>query len=234
MDELCKAHDIAYAENKDSSKRYEADKDLAKGALKRVFSKDASLGERAASLFVTGAMKVKTGLSKLGLGVPDFCTRKMTKKGKKNTKKISFTALVKDARRGMKRSKATTIGTAITAAIRVAKQKRKGKHVKVPRLIKVPKITGGVLPLLPILAGLSAIGSLTGSAAGVYKIIRDIKQVNDFVAENKRHNQTIEKKLGDGLYLKTFKKGLGLYLKPHRTSGAGLYLKSFRGSKNSH
>lgn len=50
LDELCKTHDIAYATHKDSEERYKADKELASGALKRLFSKDAGLGERAASL----------------------------------------------------------------------------------------------------------------------------------------------------------------------------------------
>lgn len=234
LDELCKTHDIAYDEHKDSSKRFEADKELAKGALKRAFSKDASLGERAASLLVTSAMKAKTGLSKIGMGITKSNKRTKVKKGK-CSKKISFAALVKDARRGIRKSKATTIGDAIKAAIRTAKAKKKGKRVKVPRIIKVPEISGGVLPLVPILAGLSAIGSLVGASAGVVKTIKNIKNANATLQEYTRHNRAVEQKLGNGLYLKTMKNGRGMYLKPQRkTDGHGLYLKSFKNSKNYH
>lgn len=40
---------------------------------------------------------------------------------------------------------------------------RKGKQ---KRIIPLPK-TGGILPFIPIFAGLSALGSLTGGAADV-------------------------------------------------------------------
>lgn len=236
LDELCKTHDIAYEKHKDSSKRYEADKELAKGALKRVFAKDSSLGERAASLFVTTAMKAKNGLSKFGMGIPNLSKRKRTwKRKQKRSKQISFATLVKDAKHGMDKAKPTSIGIALKAAFRSAKRSRKGKKVKVPRIIKVPKITGGILPIVPILAGLSAIGSLVGSTAGVIKTIKDIKNASESLAENKRHNMVMEQKLGSGLYLRTMKKGGGLYLSPYRkTVGSGLYLKSFQGSKNYH
>lgn len=173
MDEHCKTHDIAYSENKDSSKRYEADKELAKGALKRVFSKDASLGERAAALIVTSAMKAKTGLSKFGMGIPNLPKRK------KKSKNLSFATLVANARQGIKKSKAKTIGAAIRAAVSSAKKSKKGKRVKVPRVIKVPKISGGVLPLIPIFAGLSALGSLAGGTAAVVKTVKDIKNARE-------------------------------------------------------
>lgn len=108
------------------------------------------------------------------------------------------------------------------------------KSVRVPRIIKVPEISGGVLPLLPILAGLSAVGSLIGSTAGVVKTIKDIKNADALLEESKRHNRAMEKKLGSGLYLGTRKNGRGLYLRPHQNNvdGDGLYLKSYRGSKN--
>lgn len=235
LDELCKTHDIAYSESKDSSKRREADKELAKGALKRVFSKDASLGERTAALFVTSAMKAKTGLSKIGLGISDQSNRMKMKKNRKTkcTKKISFASLVANARHGIKKSGAQTVNAAVIAAIRSARQSKKGRQVKVPRIIKVPKITGGVLPLLPILAGLSALGSIAGGTAAVVKTAKDIKNAREYLEEHKRHNRAVEQKLGSGLYLKTMKNGRGLYLKPHRNStGRGLYLRPSKGSKN--
>lgn len=219
LDELCREHDIAYAKNKDSKKRYEADKKLASGAIKRIFAKNSTLGERAASLLVSAAMKAKTGLSKFGMGIQS------SKKSKKKSKKtISFNTLVQDAKRAVKSSNANSVGTVIKAALRSAKKSAKGKRVKVPRIIKVPSITGGVLPILPILAGLGAIGSLVGSAANIWKTVKDVKNSSEQLAEYKRHNQAVEKKIGHGLYLGMHKKGHGLYLRP--------YKKSDRHSKN--
>lgn len=41
------------------------------------------------------------------------------------------------------------------------------------RLISNPKQSGGVLPLIPIFAGLSALGSLTTGSTAVYNTIRN-------------------------------------------------------------
>lgn len=229
LDELCKEHDIAYASNSDSIERSKADKKLASGALKRLFSRNASLGERAASLLVTTMMKTKTGLSKFGMGLSG-CRKKSKKIGVKG-RKIPFSKLVKDAKNGITKSGARTINTAIKAALRSAKKSRCGKSVTVPRIIKVPNFTGGILPILPILAGLGAVGSLIGSTAGVVKTIKDMKNAKEQLAENKRHNLAMEKKIGSGLYLGVRKNGSGLYLRPHKR-GSGLYLKP--ASKNLH
>lgn len=228
LDELCKTHDIAYATHKDSAERSKADKELASGAFKRFFSKDASVGERAASLLVTTAMKTKAGISKFsGGGIFGSCKRRRRSrckgKMKKSNKKSSFAALVKGAKIGMKKSKANTVGTAFMAALRTAKKLGRGKRFKIPRIIKVPKI-GGILPILPILAGLGAVGSLIGSAAGAVKTIKDIRNAKEQLEENKRHNRAMELKVGSGLYLGIRKNGAGLYLRPN-SRGKGLYLK---------
>lgn len=60
LDKACKEHDIAYSKYSDTAKRTEADKALAGEAWKRVTSSDAGIGERAAALAVTAAMKGKT------------------------------------------------------------------------------------------------------------------------------------------------------------------------------
>lgn len=226
LDELCKTHDIAYEAHKDSDERNKADKELAAGAFKRFFSKDATLGERTASLLVSSAMKAKTGLSKFGgSGIFGSCKRRRRRgsksKMKKSTKKSSFAALVKGAKFGIKKSKAKTVGSAFLAALRSAKRLGKGKRIKVPRIIKVPRF-GGILPILPILAGLGAVGSLASTAAGVVKTIKDIRNAKEQLAENKRHNRAMEVKVGSGLYLG--KRGTGLYLRP-QSKGRGLYLK---------
>lgn len=55
---------------------------------------------------------------------------------------------------------------------------------------------GGVLPLLPIFAGLSALGSLAGGASAVAKAIRDGKNSSTKLA-------------GKGLYIRPYKSGGG-------------------------
>lgn len=94
---------------------------------------------------------------------------------------------------------------------------------KKSRIIPVPK-TGGFLPLIPLFAGLSALGALTGGAAGVAKTVLDAKAAKDKLAEASRHNQTMEAiaigKKGDGLYLKPYRRGYGLFLRPYTPQSA--------------
>ena len=77
--------------------------------------------------------------------------------------------------------------------------------------------------LIPIFAGLSTIGALSGGATGIAKTINDTAAAKRKLEEAKRHNQVMEQiNLGMGLYLKFHKTGSGLRL--HNT-GKGLYLK---------
>ncbi|XP_060856638.1 uncharacterized protein LOC132934343 [Metopolophium dirhodum] len=74
----------------------------------------------------------------------------------------------------------------------------------------VPK-KGGVLPLIPIFAGLSALGALTGGVSNVVKL------ANEFKRNTPTH-------LGGGLYLapykgNSYKIGSGLYLTPYKRGG---------------
>lgn len=62
LDKACKAHDIAYSKYSDTSNRSVADNILAQQAWERVKSSDATLGERAAALAVTAAMKAKSAV----------------------------------------------------------------------------------------------------------------------------------------------------------------------------
>lgn len=105
------------------------------------------------------------------------------------------------------------IKTALKAAKNVLKKK---SYVEMnPRIIQVPK-TGGILPLIPIFAGLSAIGALTGGAAGVAKAVKDASAAKDQLREAERHNRMMEAVAlrGKGLYLRPYKKGYGLVLMP--------------------
>lgn len=60
LDKACKQHDIAYSKYSDTKNRSIADRALAEKAWQRVKSNNASIGEKAAALAVTAAMKAKT------------------------------------------------------------------------------------------------------------------------------------------------------------------------------
>ncbi|KAJ8939266.1 hypothetical protein NQ318_015224, partial [Aromia moschata] len=77
LDKACLKHDIAYSKNSDLSDRHKADYELEQRAWERVKSKDASIGEKAAALLVTNAMKPK---GKLGMGLK--INKIKSKKGK--------------------------------------------------------------------------------------------------------------------------------------------------------
>lgn len=66
LDESCRKHDVAYAQNKDLGARHKADDILANDALAVLKSKEASVGERLSALGVAGVMKAKV---KLGMGL---------------------------------------------------------------------------------------------------------------------------------------------------------------------
>lgn len=71
--------------------------------------------------------------------------------------------------------------------------KHRGKGIRKTNSTRQKKRRrGGVLPLLPIFAGLSALGSLAGGASAVAKVIRDSKQA-----------------------------GKGLYIRPYKSVGGG-------------
>lgn len=86
-------------------------------------------------------------------------------------------------------------------------KKKPSKKVNVSRK-RTKKRTkkGGVIPLLPIFAGLSALGALTSGAASVAKVITDNKNAKKTLAELERHNRATE---GKGLYLKPYPKQIG-------------------------
>nr|CAI5868340.1 unnamed protein product [Callosobruchus analis] len=73
LDEACKEHDILYANESDLTKRHAADEVLARKAMKRFSSKDASWKEKIAALGVAGAMKAKVKL------VHKRCVKKLQK-----------------------------------------------------------------------------------------------------------------------------------------------------------
>ena len=99
-----------------------------------------------------------------------------------------------------------------------ANKKRKQKT----RKLQVPK-QGGILPLIPIMAGLSALGGLAGGAAKIVQTINTKKAEKNQLNEALRHNKMVEQLLangkksgGSGLYLKPYAYGKGIRIKKKR------------------
>lgn len=219
LDQACKQHDITYAKYASGPERYEADKLLANKAWGRARSKDAAAGERAAALAVTAAMKTKMGLTKVGGKLKKL----KPKKKKPKTKKRSFASLVKKVKIALKKSKPITLQNAVNVAMKSVKGTNKINYTR-PRIIPIPK-TGGVLPLIPIFAGLSALGALMGGTSTIIKTVNEAKQAKEALGESQRHNRMMEAvalgkspTTGAGLYLKPYKKGYDLFLKPYPTA----------------
>jgi hypothetical protein len=156
----------------------------------------------------------------------------MAKRRKQSNRPVTFSNIVRHARAAIKGSgigssrklSRPQIHKATMTALRAVRSFKKGKRSAFNRLkstgrvLPLPK-TGGVLPLLPIFAGLSALGSLAGGAAGVAKAINEARDARKKLSEMQRHNETMEAialRRGKGLYFKPYKTGLGLYMTPFR------------------
>ena len=203
LDSACKQHDITYAIHKGLEERQRADKVLERAAWQRVKASDSKLGERAAALTVASTMKIKR---KLGMGCKEAFRKAIVGPAKhaikRLRKKIGKGCLTEGVRMALN-------------AAKVAVKKAGGcRNVRTPRIIPLSTV-GGLLPLIPIFAGLSAVGSLIGGAAGITKALREWKVAKSKLEEAQRHNKAMEEiklKTGRGLYLKPYRQGLGLYL----------------------
>ncbi|CAG5033050.1 unnamed protein product [Parnassius apollo] len=90
------------------------------------------------------------------------------------------------------------------------------KGISLPRCTPLPKCEG-LLALIHIFAGLSALRSLAGGIAGIAKAVNDSKAAQKSLQESERHNRMMEAvALGKGLYIKPHKQGAGLYLNPSK------------------
>lgn len=207
LDAACRAHDIAYSQNKDIEQRHIADRELTERAWERVKSKNSNIGEKISAYLVTNIMKAKT---KLGMG-------------NKNPKQILgqqlFKNALKKATSSLKSKKPTDIDEAIKIARHEIQKTFRGKKSKVaiPRVISVPK-RGGFLPLIPILTGLGALGALASGSSAITNAVLNAKKAKQELDEQTRHNKTIEAiAMGKGLYLKPYKKGYGIYVDENKT-----------------
>lgn len=220
LDAGCREHDIAYANHSNSDDRHKADLKLKSLAKQRIFARDSSFGERLAATAVSAAMGVKTRLSKIGGGLRRAKNRVRRRRKLRRTSRISFVKLLSGVRKDIKRSNPKTLQCAVKAALKSANKLKRGKQVtSLPRIIKVPSFSGGMLPIVPILSGLAAVGSLASTVANVVHAIKAVKK-NEHMANNAKV------KIGHGLYLSSH----GGAAFGTRFHGNGLYLKPF--SKN--
>lgn len=225
LDKACKQHDIAYDIHPSGIERKKADNILASAAWDRFKSSDASIGERISALSVAGIMKAKT---KIGMGVKPIKNKNKVGKKKNVAKKKCAKKILRSAISVAKKSllnknassvkEATKLAlSAATAAVRQEKIPKRDLVDRAPRIIPVPK-TGGIIPLIPVFAGLSALGALMGGTASVVNAVNTTKNAKKALNESSRHNQMMESialgkdTSGEGVYLRPYRKGLGVYL----------------------
>lgn len=193
---------------------------------------DFFLRERMAALGVTGIMKAK---SKLGMGLKSELggCKKNKNNVKKKTQRKSVSKVLKEAKDAalsqIKTKKPSTVPDAAKLAVHAAKviiKKHKLPKTDIenglPRIIPVPKKIGGALPLIPIFAGLSALGALMGGSASVANAAISANNAKKNFNEAQHHNRIMEAialgkntKTGSGLFLMPYKKGYGLFLSPY-------------------
>lgn len=172
LDELAREHDIAYDKSNSLSDRHKADEILENQAWEVFKGDNSGLKEKAAAWLVTTAMKLKR---KIGAG-------------------YTFKSGINDVRKSIKNHKGEkNLMKLAKLCVAAAKKSAIKNKIKKLRIIPIPK-KGGVLPLIPIFAGLSALGALTGGIANV------VKTASEF-------NRTTPTLLGKGLYLTPYKGG---------------------------
>lgn len=210
LDEHCKDHDIAYGQSSSLLDRHKADIKLLQMARYRKSAPNASVGEKIAANLVHKAMlaKVSTGS---GLSTKIKKSRRSKKTGRGLLGK--FKTLIMRTKKHIDKLKPKHKQAAIELAIAAARDLVADNTVKSPRVIPVPK-TGGTLNLIPILAGLSATGSLAGGADAVTKVIKDFQIAKKQLANLKKRKHNIGGSLciGKGLHLKQHGTGLGIYV----------------------
>ena len=170
-------------------------------------------------------------------------TKKKKKKKAKKTKakkpkKLSAKAIFRDAKakakEAIRKKGVRTVDKAAEVAERAASTAvgrifKKTKQAPISpleveeelRVIPVPK-QGAALPLIPIFAGLSALGALMGGSASIANAAVSASRAKKDLSEAQRHNQAMEaiaigknSNTGSGLYLRPYKSGLGLFLTPN-------------------
>ncbi|KAJ8953470.1 hypothetical protein NQ318_023591 [Aromia moschata] len=199
LDEACKEHDIAYSKEKDLKRRHEADKILSKKALRRVFSSDSKFSEKLAALGVAGAMKAKV---KLGMG---YNLNNSQIRGRKSI--TTLKSVIKQIKKNIHRHKPKYVCDAIAVALRtIGKVKKENKPGSCDTSSKKRRNS----TFKTYICWIKCLGT-----AGIVKAIGDVRNAKEQLEESQRHNKTMESiAMGKGLYMKPYKSGLGLFLKP--------------------
>jgi len=216
LDEAARDHDIFYSQHKDSKTRHIADEILENKAWNRVLSKDGDIPEKVAAYLTTNAMKLKR---KIGMGMKSSDAKRRRNSKKKKDKKsqtgcsLNFSAIVKKARKAVKSvGKAEDLKKVAKIALKAIHHPRKviKTAIKHPRIIPIPKV-GGALPLIPILAGISSLGSIASGASSIVKAVRDIIEAKRQLSGGNKEGR---KSVGNGMFLAPHRKGYGLFLAP--------------------
>lgn len=206
LDEACKTHDIAYSKVKTVEERNKADELLENSAWNRVTSNNANFGEKAAAWTVTNIMKLKR---KIGAGVKSSKKRIRGSRFKKHGSGLTFNQFVKKIK-PKKNKKTKNVLNSIKQTLLAAKKFNK-TNISLPknRIIPIP-ISGGAIPIVPILSALNHIGTLVG---GVSTIVDAVHKINEIRKQVKNNNSsTHQEKIGRGISITRRKKGLALLL----------------------
>lgn len=100
-------------------------------------------------------------------------------------------------------------------AAKIALKKAGGKkYVRVPRIIPIPKHGGFLIPLF---AGLSALGALAGGSAQIASAVNAAKAAQKKLEEQTRHDEAMESIALRG-------KGMNIEIKQRGKTGLGLHL----------
>lgn len=150
------------------------------------------------SMIANKPKKVGLGIAKKSIKMSDSPPgKRKIKKTKKSAKKV-LTEAIKDAENILNVANPVNVDEAsklalIGALASVKKQKvpKKIMDKNKPRVIPVPKV-GGMLPLVPIFAGLSALGALMGGSASVANAALAANKAKESLYEANRHNKLME------------------------------------------
>lgn len=123
-----------YENSKNSKQRNEADKKLISQAFKRVYSKDAKLGERSAALLVSGLVGAKVGLSKIGLGI--ISNKRMSPRKSRSRRTTTTTKRKRGQSNGRRKQSTVKFGGSVRKGARKRVQKK--RVTKKTRVLRLP------------------------------------------------------------------------------------------------
>lgn len=144
-----------------------------------------------------------------------MASRKKNRSKRRGARSRKVKATLKRLVNGAKSAlvKSDPMNSALRGARLTLKKLGGKRNIKIPRIIPISTKIGGFLPLVPLFAGLSAIGSIIGSASTVYRAVNNASNAKKELSEQKRHNGIMESiAIGHGMFMKPYKKGYALTL----------------------